>query len=274
MRRATTRASTRAAADRDRAACYDRTWAACSARCRRARLLRRGPAARRWRGSARWSRALRARRRARAGRTARRPRRPRARAPAPARARRRCATLVAPARTSPRTTSSPRCCSRASARRSARAGTTGAGAAVVRARARRASACSPRIADGSGLVARQPHERRRGRAACSARCTPARRASTFEASLAVAGRSGTLRRRMRGTAAAQALPRQDRHADGVSTLAGLLRDAPGARARVRVPDERRRRSGARTSLRTAPCARSSRYPRAGSRSPRSAAATR
>ena len=69
-------------------------------------------------------------------------------------------------------------------------------------------------------VAREPHERR---GIVTAADRDARRATThaFEDSLAIAGRTGTLRRRMRGTFAAGACHGKTGTLNRVSTLAGL-----------------------------------------------------
>ena len=98
-------------------------------------------------------------------------------------------------------------------------GTTERGAAVVRAQLG-ALGLSPSIADGSGLA-----RANRTSAADVVRLLASMHAgsgaATFEASLAVAGRSGTLRRRLRSTAAAQACRGKTGTLNRVSTLAGL-----------------------------------------------------
>lgn len=99
------------------------------------------------------------------------------------------------------------------------AGTTQSGAAVVRAELAELG-LAPQIADGSGLA-----RANRTSAADVVRLLAAMHASAnaapFEASLAVAGRSGTLRRRLRSTAAAGACRGKTGTLNRVSSLAGL-----------------------------------------------------
>ena len=92
--------------------------------------------------------------------------------------------------------------------------------------------------------------------ACSPRCTARRRRGAFEASLAVAGRTGTLRKRLRGTAAAGACRGKTGTLNGVSALAGLCSDARGPHDRVRDAHERRDRLARARRGRTAPPPRS------------------
>ncbi len=90
---------------------------------------------------------------------------------------------------------------------------------AVRGEMRRLGA-DPTVVDGSGLS--------RGNRTSSADVTSllasmheSAVAEAFEGSLAIAGRSGTLRRRMRGTPAAGACRAKTGTLNGVSTLAGL-----------------------------------------------------
>ena len=82
-----------------------------------------------------------------------------------------------------------------------------------------------------GPLAQRPHVAARGRDACSRRWTAT---PSFTGSLAVAGRTGTLQYRMRGTQRAGPLPRQDRHAARRLRAGRLLHDdraAPTSRSR-------------------------------------------
>lgn len=105
------------------------------------------------------------------------------------------------------------------------AGTTAAGAGVVRAQLA-ALGVTPQVVDGSGLSRAD-------------RTTPRQVvhlleamhgqdvAGAFEGSLAVAGRTGTIRRRMRGTAAQDRCKGKTGTLIGVSALAGLCEAAGG-----------------------------------------------
>ena len=107
-----------------------------------------------------------------------------------------------------------------------RAGSTAQGAAVVR---RTMSALGvPRraVADGSGLSRANRVSARQVVGLLSAmRRTD--EADAFESSLAVAGRTGTLRKRLRGTAAAGACRGKTGTLNGVSSLAGLCSTRDG-----------------------------------------------
>ncbi|MDP9345859.1 MAG: D-alanyl-D-alanine carboxypeptidase/D-alanyl-D-alanine-endopeptidase [Actinomycetota bacterium] len=105
------------------------------------------------------------------------------------------------------------------------AGTTAAGAAVVRAQLA-SFGVHPRVVDGSGL-SRADRTTPRQVVRLLERMHGQEVGTDFEASLPVAGRTGTLRRRMRGTPA-----QDDCHAKtgtliGVSTLAGVCFTASG-----------------------------------------------
>jgi D-alanyl-D-alanine carboxypeptidase/D-alanyl-D-alanine-endopeptidase (penicillin-binding protein 4) len=107
-----------------------------------------------------------------------------------------------------------------------RSGSTGQGAAVVRRTVGALGAPPGRIADGSGLSrANRVSARQVVELIAAMRSSPQRR--EFEASLAVAGRSGTLRRRMRGTSAAGNCRAKTGTLRSVSTLAGLCRARDG-----------------------------------------------
>lgn len=107
-----------------------------------------------------------------------------------------------------------------------RSGSTAQGAAVVRRTVSALGADPGRIADGSGLSRANRVSARRVVELLAAM----RRSShgeAFEASLAVAGRSGTLRRRMRRTSAAGVCRAKTGTLRAVSTLAGLCRTRAG-----------------------------------------------
>jgi D-alanyl-D-alanine carboxypeptidase/D-alanyl-D-alanine-endopeptidase (penicillin-binding protein 4) len=106
-------------------------------------------------------------------------------------------------------------------------GSTGSGAAVVRATVEKLGA-APRIMDGSGLSRRNrttPHDvvdliRGMDRSAAS---------EAFASSLAVAGRTGTLERRMRGSAARDRCHAKTGTLSDVSALAGFCETRGGRR---------------------------------------------
>lgn len=104
-------------------------------------------------------------------------------------------------------------------------GTTPAGVAVVAAELRRMG-IQPRIVDGSGL-SRADRTTPRQVVSLLDAMHSSTAAAAFEDSLAVAGRSGTLRRRMRGTRAAGACRGKTGTLDGVSALSGLCTTAQG-----------------------------------------------
>ena len=105
------------------------------------------------------------------------------------------------------------------------AGTTTAGVAVVAAELQRMG-IRPTIVDGSGL-ARADRTTPRQVVELLDAMHSSSAAADFEASLAVAGRSGTLRKRMRGTRAAGACRGKTGTLDGVSALSGLCTTAQG-----------------------------------------------
>jgi D-alanyl-D-alanine carboxypeptidase/D-alanyl-D-alanine-endopeptidase (penicillin-binding protein 4) len=105
------------------------------------------------------------------------------------------------------------------------AGTTSAGAAVVRDQLA-AFGVHPRVADGSGL-ARANRTTPRQVVRLLDRMDGQQIATTFKSSLAVPGRTGTLRRRMRGTAAAGRCEAKTGTLNGVSALAGYCPSQDG-----------------------------------------------
>jgi D-alanyl-D-alanine carboxypeptidase/D-alanyl-D-alanine-endopeptidase (penicillin-binding protein 4) len=105
------------------------------------------------------------------------------------------------------------------------AGTTTAGAAVARSVASGFGA-SPRIADGSGL-SRSNSTSPRDVMALIIGMRRGDDRDAFEGSLAVAGRTGTLASRMRGTRAAGNCRAKTGTLSNVSTLAGTCRSASG-----------------------------------------------
>ena len=108
----------------------------------------------------------------------------------------------------------------------------------------------PRIVDGSGL-SRADRTTPRQVVRLLERMHGQEVGPDFEASLPTAGRTGTLRRRMRGTAAQDNCHAKTGTLIGVSTLAGVLRDAERPHAGLRAHDEPRERRRARAACRTA-----------------------
>jgi serine-type D-Ala-D-Ala carboxypeptidase/endopeptidase (penicillin-binding protein 4) len=106
-----------------------------------------------------------------------------------------------------------------------RAGSTAGGAAVVRARLARLG-IHPRIADGSGL-ARSNRTTPRQVVRLLERMHGQQVGATFRASLARPGRAGTLRRRMRRTAAERRCAGKTGTLRAVSALAGYCETADG-----------------------------------------------
>ena len=105
------------------------------------------------------------------------------------------------------------------------AGTTAAGAGVVRIQLA-ALGVTPQVVDGSGLSRADrttPRQVVRLLGAMHGQDV----AGAFEGSLAVAGRTGTIRRRMRGTAAQDRCKGKTGTLIGVSALAGLCESAGG-----------------------------------------------
>jgi D-alanyl-D-alanine carboxypeptidase/D-alanyl-D-alanine-endopeptidase (penicillin-binding protein 4) len=105
------------------------------------------------------------------------------------------------------------------------AGTTAAGAAVVRDQLA-SFGVHPRVADGSGL-ARANRTTPRQVVRLLDRMDGQQVATTFKSSLAVPGRSGTLRRRMRGTPAAGRCQAKTGTLNAVSALAGYCPSQDG-----------------------------------------------
>lgn len=105
------------------------------------------------------------------------------------------------------------------------AGTTAAGAAVVRAQLT-SFGVHPRIVDGSGL-SRANRTTPRQVVRLLERMHGQEVGPDFEASLPTAGRTGTLKRRMRGTAAQDNCHAKTGTLVGVSTLAGLCATPSG-----------------------------------------------
>lgn len=104
-------------------------------------------------------------------------------------------------------------------------GTTGAGAAVAR-DTLDDFGIRPRIVDGSGL-SRGNRTTPRQVVRLLERMAAQESGAAFEASLAVAGQSGTIQRRMRGTAAAGNCRAKTGTLNGVSALAGYCKDLSG-----------------------------------------------
>jgi D-alanyl-D-alanine carboxypeptidase/D-alanyl-D-alanine-endopeptidase (penicillin-binding protein 4) len=108
-----------------------------------------------------------------------------------------------------------------------RSGSTAAGATVVRGTVGRLGA-APRIMDGSGL-SRRDRTTPRDVVELLAGMDRSTVAAPFQASLPVAGRTGTLERRMRGTAARDRCRAKTGTLYGVSALAGWCDTRPGRR---------------------------------------------
>ncbi len=106
-------------------------------------------------------------------------------------------------------------------------GTTTAGLAVTRAQLA-TFGIHPRLADGSGL-SRTNHTTARQIVRLLERMAGQDNAATWAASLPVAGRSGTLRQRMRGTAAAGRCAAKTGTLIGVSALSGYCTSTGGVR---------------------------------------------
>lgn len=104
-------------------------------------------------------------------------------------------------------------------------GTTGAGAAVAR-DTLDDFGIRPRIVDGSGL-SRGNRTTPRQVVRLLERMAGQESGTAFRSSLAVAGRSGTVQRRMRGTAAAGNCRAKTGTLNGVSALAGYCKDRSG-----------------------------------------------
>jgi D-alanyl-D-alanine carboxypeptidase/D-alanyl-D-alanine-endopeptidase (penicillin-binding protein 4) len=104
-------------------------------------------------------------------------------------------------------------------------GTTRGGAAVVR-EAMSALGARAQVADGSGL-SRSDRTSPRDIVRLLERMDDPDVAATFRSSLAVAGRTGTVKRRMRSTAAAERCRMKTGTLRDVSSLAGYCRTAGG-----------------------------------------------
>ena len=130
-------------------------------------------------------------------------------------------------------------------------GTTAAGAAVVRASSSARSASARRSSTARGCrapTASRPRQVVRLLDAHGRRPGGRRRSA---ASLPVAGRTGTLRDRMRGTAAARPLPREDRHAHRRQrAVRATARRPAGARVAFSFLENRRRAPSAPSASRT------------------------
>jgi D-alanyl-D-alanine carboxypeptidase/D-alanyl-D-alanine-endopeptidase (penicillin-binding protein 4) len=107
-------------------------------------------------------------------------------------------------------------------------GTTSAGAAVVRAELRRL-AVRPRVYDGSGLSRSDRTSARHVVRLLTAMDADPTLSSAWRGSLAVAGRTGTLRKRMRRTAAAGRCRAKTGTLIGVSALSGYCTTTTGNR---------------------------------------------
>jgi D-alanyl-D-alanine carboxypeptidase/D-alanyl-D-alanine-endopeptidase (penicillin-binding protein 4) len=107
------------------------------------------------------------------------------------------------------------------------AGSTEAGSAVVR-RTMAGYGLHPSIADGSGL-SRSNRTTPRDVVGLLKRMADSAEAAVFESSLAVAGRNGTLDRRMRGTSAQDSCRAKTGTLRSVSSLAGYCLTASGGR---------------------------------------------
>ena len=124
------------------------------------------------------------------------------------------------------------------------AGSTRAGAQVVRSSV---VGLRPHPNRGRrlGALARQPHQPAPGGAAAPAHGRRRTPSAAFQRSLAVAGVSGTLRRRMRGTPAQRRCRGKTGTLTGVSALAGYCTTTERQPRRLRVPHEPRERDRAR-----------------------------
>ena len=107
-----------------------------------------------------------------------------------------------------------------------RSGSTAQGAAVVRRTMSSLGVARRSVADGSGL-SRANRVSARQVVALLAAMRRSDHAEAFDASLAVAGRTGTLRNRLRGTAADGACRGKTGTLNGVSSLAGLCSTRDG-----------------------------------------------
>lgn len=106
------------------------------------------------------------------------------------------------------------------------AGTTAAGAAVVRATIAKLLGIHPVVLDGSGLSHSDATTPRQVVSLLSA-IAPTALGATLRNDLAIAGKSGTLEMRMRDTPAAGRCQAKTGTLDGVSNLAGYCRDISG-----------------------------------------------
>ncbi len=106
------------------------------------------------------------------------------------------------------------------------AGTTAAGARVVRETVAADFGLHPHVVDGSGL-SREDRTSPQEVATLLADLAPSTLGTTLRADMAVAGHSGTLAERMRGTAAAGRCQGKTGTLTGVSNLVGYCQDAAG-----------------------------------------------
>jgi D-alanyl-D-alanine carboxypeptidase/D-alanyl-D-alanine-endopeptidase (penicillin-binding protein 4) len=106
------------------------------------------------------------------------------------------------------------------------AGTTAAGAQVVRETVATDFGLHPHVVDGSGL-SREDRTSPQEVAMLLADLAPSTLGTTLRADMAVAGHSGTLAERMRGTAAAGRCQGKTGTLTGVSNLVGYCQDAAG-----------------------------------------------
>jgi D-alanyl-D-alanine carboxypeptidase/D-alanyl-D-alanine-endopeptidase (penicillin-binding protein 4) len=106
------------------------------------------------------------------------------------------------------------------------AGTTAAGAQVVRETVAADFGLHPHVVDGSGL-SREDRTSPQEVATLLADLAPSTLGTTLRADMAVAGHSGTLAERMRGTAAAGRCQGKTGTLTGVSNLVGYCQDAAG-----------------------------------------------
>ena len=141
------------------------------------------------------------------------------------------------------------------------AGTTAAGAAVVAAHDGRARGRPPAVADGSGLSRANRATPRQVVAPARGDARPSEVATPSSGSLAVAGRTGTLRNRLRGTAAQDRCRAQDGHAQRRQRASpGSAATASGHTIALRDPHERRHANLSRAHARAGPRRRGARSP--------------
>ena len=233
-RSATSRASTRPRGVPPPAGATTATSAACSARCRRPRVRPGRARPRRRRAPARWSRALRRRRRRGSDGVDEQRQRARRRADAGHAALAADRPTLSRSRNVPSDNFYAETLLKDLGARFGGAGTTAAGAAVVRAparRVRRAPARRRRL----GALARRPHHAAPGRRACSSAMRDQHVAARLRGrrwrSPGAPARCGADARHGRPGP----LPREDRHAARRQRARGLLHDRRRRTRRLRVP---------------------------------------